>query len=116
MRRRRRLREKKRWLGERNKKNIGKRTEQKRRLGGTGKGPAREKAEQGIVGQAEPGYGRAGENDGESGCEVRSEIKKWSKKDRANGKPALDFDSAGEYDIYKYRKPCKRSISNITMM
>lgn len=99
-----------------NKKNIGKRTEQKRRLGGTGKGPAREKAEQGIVGQAEPGYGRAGENDGESGCEVRSEIKKWSKKDRANGKPALDFDSAGEYDIYKYRKPCKRSISNITMM
>lgn len=100
-----------------NKKNIGKRAKQKRRLGGTGKGSAREKAEQGIVGQAEPGCGRAGEDDWESGCKVRREIeKKWNKKDRANGKPALDFDSAGEYDIYKYRKPCKRSISNITMM
>lgn len=31
-------------------------------------------------------------------------------------KPALDFDGAREYNIYKYRKPCKRFISNITMM
>lgn len=99
-----------------NKKNIGKRTKQKRRPGGTGEDSAGEKAEQRIAGQTKPGCGRAAEDDGESGCEVRSEIKKWSKKDRANGKPALDFDSAGEYDIYKYRKPCKRSISNITMM
>lgn len=93
-----------------NKKNTGKRTEQKRRPGGTGEGSAGEKTEQGIAGQAEPGCGRTGEDDWESGCKVRREIKKWSKKDRANGKPALDFDSAGEYDIYKYRKPCKRSI------
>lgn len=59
-----------------NKKNIGKRIKQKRRPGRTGEGSAREKAEQGIVGQAEPGCGRAGENDGESGCEVRREIEK----------------------------------------
>ena len=59
-----------------NKKNIEKRTEQKRRPGGTGEGSAKEKTEQGIAGQAEPGCGRAGEDDGESGCEVRREIKK----------------------------------------
>lgn len=59
-----------------NKKNIGKRTKQKRRSGGTGKNSAREKTEQGIAGQAEPGCGRAGEDDGESGCEVRREIEK----------------------------------------
>lgn len=39
-----------------------------------------------------------------------NEIKKWNKKDRTDKKPALDFDSTGEYDIYKYRKPRKRSI------
>ena len=72
-----------------NKKNIGKRTEQKRRLGGTGKGPAREKAEQGIVGQAEPGYGRAGENDGESGNKVRDESKEKVKKDMKDKNPRL---------------------------
>lgn len=33
-----------------NKKNIGKRTNQKRRPGGAGEGPAGKKAEQGIVG------------------------------------------------------------------
>ena len=32
------------------------------------------------------------------------------KKDRAKEKPALDFDSAGEYNVYKSRKPCKRFI------
>lgn len=53
-----------------NKKNIGKRTKQKRRPGGTGKGSARKKAEQGIAGQVEPGYGWAGEDDVESGGEV----------------------------------------------
>ena len=30
------------------------------------------------------------------------------KKDRANEKTALDFDGAGKYNIYKYRKPCMR--------
>lgn len=69
-----------------NKKNIGKRTEQKRRPGGTGEGSAGEKAEQGIAEQAEPVCGRTGEDDGESGGKVRSEIKKWSKKDRTNEK------------------------------
>lgn len=59
-----------------NKKNIGKRTKQKRWPGGTGEGSAGEKAEQRIAGQAEPGCGRAAEDDGESGCEVRSEIEK----------------------------------------
>lgn len=54
-----------------NKKNIGKRTEQKRRPGGTGEGSAGEKTEQGIAGQAEPGCGRAGEDDWESGGKVR---------------------------------------------
>ena len=70
MRRRRRLREKERWLDERNKKNIGKRNEQKRRPGGTGEGSAGEKTEQKVAEQTKPGCGRAGENDGESGCEV----------------------------------------------
>ena len=69
LRRRRRLREKKRWLDE-NKKNIGKRTKQKWRPGGTGEGSAGEKTEQKVAGQTKPGCGRAGENDGESGCEV----------------------------------------------
>ena len=59
-----------------NKKKIGKRTKQKRRPGGTGESSAGEKTEQGIAGQAEPGCGRAGEDDGESGCEVRREIEK----------------------------------------
>lgn len=99
-----------------NKKNIGKRNEQKRRPGGAGKGPAGKKAEQGIAGQAEPGCGRAGEDDGESGCEVRDESEEKVKKRYERQKPALDFDSAGEYNIYKCRKPCKRFISNITMM
>lgn len=76
LRRRRRLREKKRWLDERNKKNIGKRTKQKWRPGGTGEGSAGEKTEQRITGQAEPGCGRTGEDDWKSGCKVRSEIEK----------------------------------------
>lgn len=68
-----------------NKKNIGKRNEQKRRPGGIGKGPAREKTEQGIVGQAEPGCRRAGENDWESGGEVMDakKVKKQERKTRA---------------------------------
>lgn len=98
-----------------NKKNIEKRTKQKRRPGGAGEGSAGKKAEQGIAGQAEPGCGRAGEDDGESGCEVRDESEE-SEKRYGRQKPALDFDSAGEYNIYKCRKPCKRFISNITMM
>ena len=102
------MREKKRWLDERNKKNIGKRTKQKRRPGGAGEGPAGKKAEQGIVGQAEPGCGRAGEDDRESGWEVRD----VSEKRYGRQKPALDFDGAGEYNTYKYRKPCMRFISN----
>ena len=53
-----------------NKKNIGKRTKQKRRPGEAGKGSAGEKTEQKVAGQTKPGCGRAGENDGESGCEV----------------------------------------------
>lgn len=32
------------------------------------------------------------------------------KKRYVGQKPALDFDSAGEYNIYKYKKPCKRFI------
>lgn len=53
-----------------NKKNIEKRTKQKRRPGGAGEGSAGKKAEQEVAGQAEPGCRRAGENDGESGYEV----------------------------------------------
>ena len=63
-----------------NKKNIGKRTEQKRRPGGTGEGSAGEKTEQRVAGQTEPGCGRAGENDGESGCEVRDKNEEKVKK------------------------------------
>lgn len=66
------MREKKRWLDERNKKNIGKRTKQKRRPGEAGKGSAGEKTEQKVAGQTKPGCGRAGENDWESDCEVRN--------------------------------------------
>lgn len=96
MRRRRRLREKKRWLGERNKKNTGKRTEQKRRPGGTGEGSAGEKTEQRVAGQTEPGCGRAGENDGESGCEVRREIEKNGiKKTERMGNPRLTLIARG---------------------
>lgn len=74
-----------------NKKSIGKRTEQKRRQGGTGEGSAGEKAEQGIAGQAEPGCGRAGEDDWESGCEVMKEIEKNGiKKIEQIKKPALN--------------------------
>lgn len=54
-----------------NKKNTGKRTERKRRPGGTGKGSAREKTEQGIAGQVEQGCRRTGKDDGESGGKVR---------------------------------------------
>lgn len=54
-----------------NKKNIEKRTKQKRLPGGTGESSAGEKTEQGIAGQAEPGCGRAGEDDGESGVEIK---------------------------------------------
>lgn len=63
-----------------NKKNIGKRTEQKRRPGRTGEGSAGEKTEQRVAGQTEPGCGRAGENDGESGCEVRDKSEEKVKK------------------------------------
>lgn len=38
-----------------NKKNIGKRNEQKWQPGGAGEGSAGKKTEQGIAGQAEPG-------------------------------------------------------------
>lgn len=89
------MREKKRWLDERNKKNIGKRTKQKRRPGGTGEGSAGEKAEQEIAGQAEPRCGRAGEDDWESGCEVMDAGEEKMKKRYVGQKPALDFDSAG---------------------
>lgn len=50
---------------------LEKRIKQKRWPGGAGEGSAGEKTEQGIAGQAEPGCGRAGEDDGKSGCEVR---------------------------------------------
>ena len=90
LRRRRRLREKKRWL-DGNKKNIGKRTKQKRRPCGAGEGSAGEKAEQGIAGQAEPGCGRTGEDDRESSCEVKSEIEKNGvKKAERIKSPALN--------------------------
>ena len=90
------MREKKRWLGERNKKNTGKRTEQKRRPGGTGEGSAGEKTEQRVAGQTEPGCGRAGENDGESGCEVRREIEKNGiKKTERMGNPRLTLIARG---------------------
>ena len=75
------MREKKKWLDERNKKNIGKRTKQKRRPGGAGEGSAGEKAEQGIAGQTEPGCGRAGEDDWESGGKVRDVSEGKVKKD-----------------------------------
>lgn len=90
-----------------NKKNIGKRTKQKRRPGGAGKGSAWEKAEQGITEQAEPGCRRTGEDDGESDCEMRDVNAEKNEKRYGRQKPALDFDSAWEYNIYKYRKPCK---------
>lgn len=64
-----------------NKKNIGKGNEQKRRPGGAGKGSAGEKAEQRIDGQAEPGCGRTGKDDGESGCEVRDASEEKMKND-----------------------------------
>lgn len=99
-----------------NKKNIGKRTKQKRRPGGTGEGSAGEKAEQRIAGQTKPGCGRAGEDDGESGCEMIDVSAEKNEKRYVRQKPTLDFDGAREYNIYKYRKPCKRFISNITMM
>ena len=47
---------------------------------------------------------------------MRDESEEKVKKRYERQKPALDFDSAGEYNIYKCRKPCKRFISNITMM
>lgn len=54
-----------------NKKNIEKRTKQKWRPGGAGESSVEEKAEQGIIGQTEPGCGRAGEDDGESGFKMK---------------------------------------------
>lgn len=80
LRRRRRLREKKRWLDE-NKKNIGKRTKQKWRPGGAGEGSSGEKTEQGIAGQTEPGCRGAAEDDGESGGEVRDASEEKMKND-----------------------------------
>lgn len=78
-----------------NKKNIGKRTKQKRWPGGACEGSIGKKTEQGIAGQAEPGCGRAGEDDGESGCEIRDAGEEKMKKRYVGQKPALDFDSAG---------------------
>lgn len=72
-----------------NKKNIGKRTKQKRRPGGTGEGSAGEKAEQGISGQTEPGCWRAGEDDRESGNKVKDESKEKVKKDMKDKNPRL---------------------------
>lgn len=69
------VREKSRRNLDGNKKNIGKRTEKKRRPGGTGEGSAGEKTEQGITGQAEPGCGRTGEDDRESGGEIKKKKK-----------------------------------------
>lgn len=43
--------------------------------GGTGEGSAGEKTEQGITGQAEPGCGRTGEDDRESGGEIKKKKK-----------------------------------------
>ena len=57
-----------------NKKNIGKRTKQKRWPGGTGEGSAGEKTEQGIAWQTEPGCWGAGKDDGESGGEIKKKI------------------------------------------
>lgn len=82
-----------------NKKNIGKRTKQKRRPGGTGEGSAGEKTEQRIAGQAEPGCRRAGEDDGESGCEMRDVNAEKNEKRYGRQKPALDFNCAEEYYI-----------------
>ena len=64
-----------------NKKNIGKRTKQKRWPGGAGEGSAGEKTEQRITGQAEPGCGRTGEDDWESGCEMRNASEEKMKND-----------------------------------
>ena len=64
-----------------NKKNIGKRNEQKRQPGGAGKGSAGKKAKQGIAGQAEPGCRGAAEDDGESGGEVRDASEEKMKND-----------------------------------
>ena len=94
-----------------NKKNIGKRTKQKWRPGGTGEGSAGEKTEQKVAGQTKPGCGRVGENDGESGGKVR-DVSEKSEKRYGRQTTALDFNGAGKYNIYKYRKPCKRFISN----
>ena len=84
----------KRWFNERNKKNIGKRNEQKRRTAELVKVPPEREAEQEIAGQAEPRCGRAGEDDWESGCEVMDAGEEKMKNDMGQ-KPALDFDSAG---------------------
>lgn len=98
-----------------NKKNIGKRNEQKRWPGGACEGSAGKKTEQGIAGQTKPGCGRTGENDGESDCEVRNASEEKNEKRYVRQKKlVLDFNGAGKYNVckYKYRKPCKRFISN----
>lgn len=98
-----------------NKKNIGKRNEQKRRPGGTGEGSAGKKAEQGVAGQTKPGCGRTDEDDWESGCEVRNASEEKNEKRYVRQKKlVLDFNGAWKYNVckYKYRKPCKRFISN----
>lgn len=88
-----------------NKKNIGKRTKQKRRSGGTGKDSAREKTEQGIAGQAEPGCGRAGEDDRESGCEMRDKSEEKVKKKKlpssSSRRRFLFFLKLSEFSVEK---------------
>ena len=87
-----------------NKKNIGKRAKQKRRSGGTGKGSAREKTEQGIAGQAEPGCGRAGEDDWESGGEVRDASEEKMKNNIRDKNPRLTLIALWSiiYELFKY--------------
>lgn len=72
-----------------NKKNIGKRNEQKRRPGGVGEGSAGKKAEQRIAGQTEPGCRGAAEDDGESGCEVRDASEEKMKNNMEDKNPRL---------------------------
>lgn len=78
-----------------NKKNIGKRAKQKRRPGETGEGSAGEKTEQGIAGQAEPGCGRTGEDDWESGCKVRDASEEKMKNNIRDKNPRLTLIARG---------------------
>ena len=88
-----------------NKKNIGKRIKQKRRPGRTGEGSAGEKTEQRVAGQTEPGCGRAGEDDGESGCEVRDKSEEKVKKKKlpssSSRRRFLFFLKLSEFSVEK---------------